>query len=357
MTKFFYLAGTFLLACITVMLIFHYGDIPNRQANGFKRNYLRHAWSGAHEIRLTDTLFDLVGYTSGNIYVSLAKEGELLQISRRLPNTIKRIKIPFFEKFYDSLRFSSLAIKVDSPYIYLFAENKPAIVKTSFDSSLFDVRILPAGGFTREAMTGPDRIVLRKIDPAIHDQQFVRYSFSTGDLKKESDISTVNGDGGIITDGQLHFDAVTARLYYIYYYRNLLLSFDTTLRLVNNYHSIDTARSFTIKTGLVANNGATGFTNITPSHMINKENCVAGGLLFNMSGLKADNDPDTLFSNNSILDIIDLRTGNYLGSMHLPVVDGQKLSRFIVSDHRLIGLYTNSIVTYDLDTSLIQDNP
>src|SRR5438445_4338497 len=121
MTKLFYLAGTFLLACITVMLIFHYGDIPNRQANGFKRNYLLHPWSHAQEIRLTDTLFDLVGCTPRNIYVSLAREGEILRIGRDLK--VQRIRIPFFEKFYDSLRFSSLAIRVDSPYIYLFAEN------------------------------------------------------------------------------------------------------------------------------------------------------------------------------------------------------------------------------------------
>jgi hypothetical protein len=68
-----------------------------------------------------------------------------------------------------------------------------------------------------------------------------------------------------------------------------------------------------------------------------------------MSGLKADNDTDKFFSDNSILDIIDLRDGKYLGSIYLPATGGNKLSRFIISGNQLIGLYPNSIMIYDLD--------
>jgi hypothetical protein len=68
-----------------------------------------------------------------------------------------------------------------------------------------------------------------------------------------------------------------------------------------------------------------------------------------MSALKADNESDAFFAANSILDIIDLKNGHYLGSMILPVVKRTKLSKFIIADNRLIGLYTNSIVLYDLD--------
>jgi hypothetical protein len=186
------------------------------------------------------------------------------------------------------------------------------------------------------------------MDPAITDQLFFRYSFTTGQLKKENNISITYGDGGILTDGQLHFDVTTKKLYYIYFYRNLILSFDTSLNTVHTFSSIDTTRSFKMRTGIVNNDGAVAYTNISPANMINKVNAVKDGLLFNMSCLRADNDSQQFFSDHSILDITDLRNGHYLGSLHLPTIDGRKLSRFIISDNQLIALYAHSIRIYDL---------
>jgi hypothetical protein len=74
-----------------------------------------------------------------------------------------------------------------------------------------------------------------------------------------------------------------------------------------------------------------------------------------MSALRADNDTDEFFSNNSILDIIDLENGSYLGSINLPTFRGGKLSKFIISNNRLIGLYRNSMVIYDLNPVVIRN--
>ena len=352
MKSYLYLLIIVLAAFFIILIVFHFGDIPNRQNNGFKRNYIHNSYFAAHEINLRDTLYTIIGATRSNIYVAISTQGEVLEISKNLNNNVKRIKIPFFTRFYDSLKFSSLVTKIDSPHIFLFAENKPAIIKTTFDSSLFEVKILPPGPFTREVMADTDCFILRKFEPRIIDQIFVRYDFKTGLLKKEDNISQIYGDGGIISDGQLYFDVETKKLYYIYYYKNLLLSFDTSLNYATKFSSIDTTGSFKIKTGLVKNSGATAYTNITPANIINKVNYVQNGLLFNMSGLRADNESDKFFSDNSILDIIDLKNGRYLGSIDLPTFNGSKLSQFIISDNRLVGLYTNSIIIYDLNLNL-----
>ncbi len=352
MKSYLYLLLTLLSAGVILLLVFHFGDIPNRYKNGFKRKYFPGACVAVRKIDRKDTLHEIIGTTPWNIYITTATEGEVLQLSRGPDNTVRRLKIPFFTRFYDSLGLSNLSIKIDSPYIYLFAENKPAIIKTSFDSGSFEVRVLPPGPFTREAMAGADCFILRKFDPRITDQVFVRYTFSTGSLKKEDGISQVYGDGGIITDGQLHFDPETKKLYYIYFYKNLLLAFDTALTITNRFFSIDTVGSFKIRTAMVRNEGTAAFTNVTPAHVINKANDVRQGLLFNMSALKADNESDKFFSDNSILDVVDLKTGVYRGSIYLPVLNGSKLSRFIASDSSVIGLYTNSVVFYDLRPGL-----
>ena len=348
MRKYIYISGIVFLAFFIILAIFKLGDIPNRHNNGFKRNYFRTAYSGTRELRLQDTLAGIIGSTGTNIFVSTATEGEVLEIGRSLNGKIKRIKIPFFSRYYDSLQLSSLSIEIDSPRIYLFAENKPAIVKTRFDSSLFEIRILPPGGFTREAMTDTDCFILRKYESRLTDQIFVRYDLRTGQLRKEKDISQIYGDGGMITDGQLHVDHQTMGVYYMYYYRNLLLAFDTSLTSVQRFSSRDTVSSFQLKTGLVNSGPAAAYTNITPANIINKANYAENGLLYNMSTLKADNETSAFFAGNSVIDVIHLKSGRYLGSIHLPIFDGGKIYQFIVSDNKLIGLYTKGIVIYDL---------
>jgi len=354
MKSYLYLLMLSLLAFFIIWMVFHFGEIPNKRDNGFKRHYFLKSYSQTHVMDFKDTLHEIIGSTRSTIYITTATSGEVLEIGENVSNKIKRIKIPFFSRFHDSLQLSSVAIKIDSPDIYLFAENKPAIIKTTFDSTLFEIRILPPGPFSREVMAGDDCFILRKFEARVTDQIFVRYNFSTGRLKKEENISEIYGDGGIKSDGQLHFDVETRKLYYIYYYKNLLLSFDTALNSVNKFFSIDTISSFKIRTGIVKNNGTAAYTNITPANIINKVNCVKNGLLFNMSALRADNESDKFFSDNSILDIIDLRNGVYLGSISLPTFNGSKLSKFIISNNRLIGLYTNSMVIYDLNLDVIR---
>jgi hypothetical protein len=349
MKGYIYITGIVLLAFFIILAVFELGDIPNRHNNGFKRSYFQTVYSRTHELRLQDTLAGIIGSTGTNFFVSTATEGEILEIDKDLMGKVKRIKIPFFSRYYDSLQFSSLSIEIDSPRIYLFAENKPAIVKTRFDSSLFEIRILPPGGFTREAMIDTDCFILRKFESRLTDQIFVRYNFRTGLLKKENNISQIYGDGGMITDGQLHVDYTTKGVYYMYYYRNLLLAFDTSLKTVQRFSSRDTVSSFKLKTGLVKNGPTTAYTNITPANIINKENYVRNGLLYNLSTLKADNESDKFFSDNSVIDVIDLKNGRYLGSINLPGSHGGKISQFTISNDKLIGLYTNSIVIYDLD--------
>jgi len=352
MKNYLYLLITVLAAFTVILIIFHFGDILNKKNNGFDRNYFHNSYSNQHEIDLPDTLYEIVGANRSSIYITTAVPGEILSVGRNLEKKVNRIKIPFFARFYDSLKLSSLAIKIDSPYIYLFAENKPAIVKASFDSTLFEIRILPPGPFTREAMIGGDRFILRKLEPRLTDQIFVRYDFIQGISIKEEDISEIHGDGGIVSDGRLHFDTETKKLYYIYFYKNMVLSFDTSLNVSNRFSSIDTTRSFKIRTGLVKNGGSVAYTNITPANIINRTNYVEKGLLFNMSALRADNETDKFFSSHSILDIIDLKNGRYLGSISLPLFHDRKVSQFIISNNRLICLYANSILTYDLNPDI-----
>ena len=133
MRRYLYLSLLSLLAFFIILIILYYGDIPNKHKNGFKRSYFPAAWSKERQLDLSDTLSSIVGLTRSTIYVSTSTPGEILAIGRDQAKTVKRITLPFFERFYDSLGFNSLSVIIDSPAIYLFGENKPAILKTTFE--------------------------------------------------------------------------------------------------------------------------------------------------------------------------------------------------------------------------------
>src|SRR5580704_10365119 len=112
MKKYLYLSIAVLLAFSIILIVFHFGDLPNRHNNGFNRNYFAASYSKAHQMDLQDTLYEIVGSTRSNIYVTTSTEGEVLEIGKDLHRKVKRIKIPFFSRYYDSLKFSSVAVKI-----------------------------------------------------------------------------------------------------------------------------------------------------------------------------------------------------------------------------------------------------
>src|SRR5882757_3376600 len=111
MRSYIYVLILLLLAASIILAILHYGDLPNRHNNGFKRSYFQAAYSGWQERKLRDTLYGIVGVTPWNVYLSTATEGEVLEVGKDPNGKIKKIKIPFFARWYDSLQFNSLSIR------------------------------------------------------------------------------------------------------------------------------------------------------------------------------------------------------------------------------------------------------
>jgi hypothetical protein len=289
----------------------------------------------------SEDVADLSGHSASCLYFKTKKPDRLIITDYQLRNSKYLILNSPNDKTITS-RFSCI---VDSPQISILAANVPAIIETQLGKD-YKVYKLSTSLFTRSASIGNNSYVLRGFDKSINtpDQIFLKTNTKTGSISKEINISEKNNDAGISTDGALHFDNRTNLIIYSFYYKNHFLCLDTNLALVYKGNTIDSFTSSSLKVGSTENI----ITNTSPKRFVNANSSVSNGYLYNNSQIKADNETNDKFTNNSVIDIYDIKNGTYRESLYIPSYKKEKMSKFRVVDDLIIAFYKNHIVSYRL---------
>jgi hypothetical protein len=154
-------------------------------------------------------------------------------------------------------------------------------------------------------------------------------------------------DGIFCEDGTLHFDKNINKLIYIYHYRNEFFVMDTTLNLINRFHTIDTFRRASIKVAQVTSKEKYS-TLASPPARTNLQSCVSRNYLFVQSPFLSKNEDKTRFLKASVIDTYDVNTGKYLYSFYLDNFDGRLASNFIVFGEHLAAIYDHYLIVYKL---------
>ncbi len=154
-------------------------------------------------------------------------------------------------------------------------------------------------------------------------------------------------DGYLCCDGLLMYDSSISMLIYLYFYRNEFLILDSNLQLLRKVKTVDTVSRAHINVYHSKNGRATTFG--APPVVINKKACVWKGHLFIQSGLLSDNEDRKTFSNNSVTDEYDLKTGKYIFSFYIPHYGKYKVDDFQIYDSLLIAVEGSNIVSYRIN--------
>lgn len=320
---------------------------PVHTRNGFTRQLSNTSIATLNIIAKNKNVTRVCGAGEAHLYFQTEDPGRLLVTDRQLQHPkILGLKTP-----RDERTLSHFIYEVDSPRACLMAGNVPAIMTGDLDSSKMTPYRFPASLFTRSVPISSHSFVLRGFDTTVHtaDQIFLKGDPQQGVLQREDHISEKRGDGGISTDGYLHYDSLTHLLCYIFSYRNQFLCLDTNLHLIYKGHTIDTISHFHIQAGAISSSSRSFMlTNTSPSLMVNHASCVAGGKLFVRSGLKADNEKDGDFKRNAVIDIYQMQDGNYQGSFYIPNCKGEPLQQFRIYGNLIVAMYDDYIATYRL---------
>ncbi|PUZ28549.1 hypothetical protein DCC81_03450 [Chitinophaga parva] len=153
-------------------------------------------------------------------------------------------------------------------------------------------------------------------------------------------------DGLYGSDGKIHITE-NGRIVYVYRYKNIVLSLDSNLKLLNSFTTIDSNSVAKVKAKYIASQNK--ITMAKPPLVANEESVVDDALLYIKSPLLADNESKGDFERADPVDIYDLQKGMYKFSIYLPKLDGKGCKSFIVKGGYLVALYDHTLVSFKLN--------
>ncbi|MDR6782339.1 hypothetical protein ABIE26_001173 [Pedobacter africanus] len=163
-------------------------------------------------------------------------------------------------------------------------------------------------------------------------------------------------DGFYSTDGKLHYDVKSAKLFYMFFYRGEFLCLDTNLNLLYKANTIDTVRTAKVTFGpytqrMVNGKSVKSRKLLKRLENVNRSITVEGDYIYIHSYLKADNETKEMTQKNEPIDIYSIKDGKYVHSIYLPRYFGKRLRNFRVDKNKIVAIYENRVNIFDLKTN------
>jgi hypothetical protein len=308
--------------------------------NGFNRRLLSSTLMPRKQVTFPVKLIKLIGMQSDKIFFQEESPYEILSTNLSLdsPHAIK------LHLSVDKILGTNVRMFMQGHHLYLACRNMPAIITYDLNSGSASNYVLPQY-FNQETMYSTDHFILRAKDSTSQSHRFVKLGLHEKDSMTEDRFSDRKVMGGFQTAGMLYYDTATKQACYSYFYQNGFICMDSNLNLTLRARTIDTITHRNIKVARVASS----LTMKQPPQSINYNGSVSDGKLFLQSMLKADNEYELDFNENSIIDVYNLTGGAYKGSFYIPAYEGKKAHQFQVINHQLYALYGSTVVLYDLE--------
>ena len=160
-------------------------------------------------------------------------------------------------------------------------------------------------------------------------------------------ILTKQIDGLFCTDGVLNYDHGTQKLVYTYYYRNEYILLDKDLNIIKTGHTIDTTNAAHIKVAKI--NSDKSVTLAAPPEFVNLRSSLSGNWLFIHSPVKAINEQENEFANNSVIDVYTVSNDKYRFSIHIPDLNHKKISALQVRETNLYVIQDKFLTIFRLN--------
>lgn len=318
--------------------------VPNKEKNGFNRRYLNVHVTPMAVRPAGSGMAGIAGATATHFFFSTSDPEKLSSTDHFLQHD-SLLSFSLSKGIKDSMNIYFYA-QVDSPLVYIFAGNIPAILSTDMQQHTIQTTWLPKGGFSQGLAFGKNSFMLRKLDLDVPDQFFMR--LDSEQLAREQQLSEGYKDAGMSTDGNLLYDPSTNQFTYLYHYRNTWLTFNKQLHLISSGHTIDTFSHFRFELSKATAEKEKVFTSAGPEKIVNTTACVYKGQLFVHSTLKADNDDAAAFHERTIIDVYQLQQGAYAGSFYLPVPGNEHIRKMMIVNNVLLVLGRDKVYTFNI---------
>lgn len=316
------------------------------QNNGFERKFKTDILTRKGFLDLKYNSYYIAGLTNTSIFLGNYKVPTFyLHANYTLTDTIKvDLNIPND----DNVAWNVVKIVVNSPNIYISDRLTPVLFHSTLPELTYSKSNLNGIRFGKMVPFSSNQVVVRTFDP-IHQQNVVKaIPINEHNKMLHTYVLEKQVDGVFCTDGFFLHSKKLEEILYVYYYRNQYVGLNSKLDPIYIGNTIDTVSNAEIEIETITSENRS--TVVKRPDIVNKRGAVYEDKLLIHSGLIADNESIADFKDNSVIDVYSLKDQSYRFSFYLPAFKKEKVREFKVYDDKLVVIYSNYLVTYDMKT-------
>lgn len=351
-----YMVVCLIIGCMAIFALYVYTSKSNFYINNFERlllspellqnkQVLNIQNRGCYIVHLTPRKVFLSNYATPN---RLMITNYNLTNFQSVPLKIPDVQLSVAEDQKLSVR--AVKITIDSTYLFIVDKVTPALIYGELSGNQYTY--LDDTSFN-EAIAIPSlSFIIRTYDSQLQQNILRKVSKQSTSKKTTSYILKKQVEGIFCTLGTMLYSSDLNQVIYVYRFRNQFVALDTTLKELYQGQTIDTTSYAKIQTQTIPSENRIVLSRYTPE--VNKHCTIFGNQLYINSGLKADNELKKKFDENSVIDVYSLKEQNYLYSFYLPNHNGKKITDFKVYKNKIVALYDQYLVTYNINYSEIR---
>ncbi|AZA54524.1 DoxX family protein [Chryseobacterium sp. G0201] len=344
--------GASLLSAGVVLSLFLLSEDIIKKENNFTRRYLNHPIVEDKQYDLKFNSYYFAGSSNGKIFLGNHTAPKILNVLDVITGVITAFKVEPDEVGYT---FRALKFMVKPPYFYLYDGSVPIIYRGRIGETKAKTISYRDGYFDEMVVMDSSLFAIRTQSSTNKNHILGTINVNKGVLPRlfiSDQLLEKQQDGIFDSDGQLVSDDRNPdNCYYVYSYRNQILSIDKNLNLLRRQNTIDTNSKAKIKV-VQLSDGKRKMS--APPVIVNKKTVVHQNLLFNESGVIGRYEQKKQWRNSSIIDIYNVQEPSYVGSFYVPDNGKNKMSHMLVSDKYLFVLSGTMLIRYHFTKNMIQ---
>lgn len=325
-----------------------YYSVPKKEIvrdNGFKRHFKDEVLSNRSSLDLAYNSYYLAGLTNESIFLgNYRKHNFTLQANYPLTDTLTvSFSLPKTEKRPSRVQ----NITINTPDVFIADRLTPLLFHAVLPEMNFNTANIQGIYFDIMVPLNRSEMIFRTYDPIRQQKVLKTASLDSSNNTLPTYVLEKQVDGVFCTDGFFLHNQVYDQVLYVYYYRNQYVGLNSRLDVVYKGNTIDTVSQAKVQIGTIASENKK--TLVKRPGIVNKRGAVYGDKLYIGSGLIADNESVEAFETNSIVDVYSLQDQSYQFSFYIPAFKKLKTKEFKVYDDKLVAIYSNYLVTYEMN--------
>lgn len=312
---------------------------------GFERKFRNEIVLDHKVADLTYNSYYIAGTTSDRVYLgNYSAPRHLISISTSLEDTaFLTLKLPSRTKFIES----GLQVSVYFEKIFASETLTPAILEGIVNDWQMECWTIPKTKMlSAPAIISSTSFVAKSYDPSTQKSILTKISMTAETPSYDADVLEKQIDGLFCTDGFIVHDPLSARLVYIYYYRNEFICLDTSLQVLYRAHTIDTVSKAHLKVSMISSEKTRTLS--APPVVVNKRGFISNEKIYIHSALISDHEDRKSFEGSFVIDVYFSLTGRYSFSFYLPQVAGNSLNSLSVTDNAIYTIQDHFLVSYSI---------